>query len=182
MPTVTKYGDWNKFGMFMRTVDGRINTGLRNASAQVGMVYAAAIKKGIRSQAPSGKRFSGLHPFTIAQKGSSKALVDRATLLNSITWKHMGPLVVFIGVLRKARNKDGQPLINIAAMMEEGATIAVTDKMRAYLASEGLYLRADTVALEIPPRPFIEPVFKSTKVKAEARLRMQAAMSEVLVA
>lgn len=43
----------------------------------------------------------------------------------------------------------------IAAVQEFGISIAVTDKMRKYLASQGLYLKKETSYITIPERSYI---------------------------
>ncbi|MBI41221.1 MAG: hypothetical protein CMF59_16620 [Leptospiraceae bacterium] len=49
---------------------------------------------------------------------------------------------------------DGE-LATIGAVQEFGATIKVTDAMRGYLASQGLFLRKETNSIEIPERSYI---------------------------
>lgn len=44
----------------------------------------------------------------------------------------------------------------LGALMECGATIKVTDKMRKYLASQGLYLKNTTTEIHIPARSFLQ--------------------------
>lgn len=43
----------------------------------------------------------------------------------------------------------------LAAIHEYGCTIKVTPKMRAYLHSQGLHLKADTTTIKIPERSFL---------------------------
>lgn len=64
--------------------------------------------------------------------------------------------------LSKARGKKAKvgyvkdsELAMIAAVHEYGARIKVTDKMRGYLASQGLHLKADTTHIVIPERSFM---------------------------
>lgn len=47
-------------------------------------------------------------------------------------------------------------IAGLGAIMEYGATIKVTDKMRKYLASQGLHLKADTKEIHIPARSFLQ--------------------------
>ncbi|PIC73338.1 hypothetical protein [Sporosarcina sp. P17b] len=47
----------------------------------------------------------------------------------------------------------------VAGVQEFGATITVTDKMRAYLAAQGLPLKASTKTITIPERAFIRTGF-----------------------
>jgi len=44
---------------------------------------------------------------------------------------------------------------NLAKIHEYGVTINVTDKMRGYLASQGLHLKKSTTTIHIPERSFI---------------------------
>jgi hypothetical protein len=164
-----------------KTFNARISSGIRNGEARAGMVIVAAIKKGIQSQSPGGSKFTGLHPYTIATKGSTKALVDKGTLLRSITWKRVQDFVIFVGVLRKAKNRDGVPLVNLAKMLEEGATLDVTPEMRAYLASNGFILKPSTTTLHIPPRPFIKPVLRNPKIMEQAMTALNSGISEALM-
>jgi len=57
--------------------------------------------------------------------------------------------IIDVGVLQ-----DGQ-IGMIAAVQEFGANVPVTPKMRGYLASQGLYLKATTTQIRIPERSFI---------------------------
>lgn len=64
--------------------------------------------------------------------------------------------------LRKASGKKAKvgyvknsELSMIAAVHEYGARIKVTDKMRGYLASQGLHLKAETSHIVIPERSFM---------------------------
>ncbi len=54
-----------------------------------------------------------------------------------------------VGVLQ-----DGQ-IGMIAAVQEFGANVPVTPKMRGYLASQGLFLKATTTQIRIPERSYI---------------------------
>lgn len=62
----------------------------------------------------------------------------------------------------------GDPSNNIAArgaVQEFGASIRVTPKMRGYLASRGVFLKASTTTIEIPSRPFTRTGFDKNKRK-----------------
>lgn len=50
-------------------------------------------------------------------------------------------------------------MAGLAAVHEFGANIPVTEKMRKYLASQGLFLKADTKVIKIPERPFMRESF-----------------------
>lgn len=62
----------------------------------------------------------------------------------------------------------------LASIHEYGCKIKVTDKMRAYLASTGLYLKSTTQYITIPERAFLRNGYDESKdeviAKAEAVL------------
>lgn len=62
-----------------------------------------------------------------------------------------------IGIL-VPRGSKGQDLEMIARIMEGGATIPVTNRMRKWFAAQGMPLKSTTAALKIPPRPIFNPV------------------------
>lgn len=66
---------------------------------------------------------------------------------------------VRIGILSSKGGSDtvseNLDLAGLGAVQEFGATITVTDKMRKYLASQGLHLRKDTTQITIPARSFL---------------------------
>jgi phage gpG-like protein len=125
-----------------------------------------------------GDRLSALPPpsqLTLAARqmhgrGGSKALLVRGDLRNSITAVVKGDQA-FVGVPRKARGKDGKPLIDVAQVQEFGAgptVIPMTPAMRRFLF---LMLRRagkprqpgsgrGVVVVTIPARPFLRPAFK----------------------
>ncbi len=58
-------------------------------------------------------------------------------------------------------------MADLGAIHEFGATIEVTEKMRKYLASQGLYLRKETTHIIIPTRSFLRmPLLSSEGKKA----------------
>ena len=59
----------------------------------------------------------------------------------------------------------GKPT-TVARTQEYGAVIRVTDKMRKFLASQGIFLRADTTHITIPARYFWS--MANTRAKTEA--------------
>lgn len=78
-------------------------------------------------------------PLTILIKGSSRPLVDRGDLRNSITTEVAGKgrdVVGAVGVLRRRRAKRGRSMTNIASALHEGFTIRVTPKVRAAVFAE----------------------------------------------
>lgn len=168
MVQVTKYGDWNALGVHLATFGARMTTAIDIGERRAGQYLIREIKKGIQKQKPTGGRaFEPLHWFTKEQKGSSKALVDKGDLANSVTSKKVRSDAIFVGVHRTARSKTNQSLVMIAQIQETGIAIMVTDKMRAYLAFQGMPLHPTTKFIWIPPRPFLSPVFNSKSVQAK---------------
>ena len=66
----------------------------------------------------------------------------------------------------------GKPTM-LAIVQNDGATIAVTDAMRGYLAAHGIFLRADTLAIVIPGRRSFNRALELTKPFAKQQLRMR---------
>ncbi len=107
--------------------------------------------EGLDEQAPAGQAFAPLSPLTLKRReekgfGGTKALIVRGDLRNSVSVVREGD-EVFVGVLKNAMGKQGQPLVNVAELNEHGALIVRTT------ASGAVALQA------IPARPFLSPVF-----------------------
>ena len=157
---------------------------LQRATLRNCVFLAGKIKEGILSQRPGGLAWKPLHPFTISQrlaglsKGARakaekrgaeitaqggtahKALVHHGDLLASITYKvNADGLSGRVGVLRQARTRDGQEMVNVARILSEGRVIRVTPKMRAWMHRQGFHLKPSTTQIVIPPRPFLAPVY-----------------------
>lgn len=64
----------------------------------------------------------------------------------------------------------GKPTL-VAAVQESGATIPVTDKMRGFLASRGIYLKSSTNYIYVPGRKFWSKARTDTKRFTRGRLR-----------
>ena len=69
-------------------------------------------------------------------------------------------------------------MLMIATVHEFGCTIEVTDKMRAYLNSQGLHLKKDTKVINIPQRSFIRAGFDENEQNIISR--MQALIEKVI--
>lgn len=64
----------------------------------------------------------------------------------------------------------GKPTM-VAIVQDKGATITVTDKMRGFLASRGIFLRADTIAIVIPGRHSWSESIKTAIKLAKTKLK-----------
>ncbi len=144
---VRKFGDWKRLEATLHNcLPARIEKALNRAATKSALLLVREIKKGIKSQAPGGKAFTPLAEATIEKKGSSKALIDTGFLLSSIT-QIIKSDKAFVGLLRGTRNKDGEEIVNIGAIMEFGATIQ----------------QPNGVTIVIPERPFLHPVMEQYK-------------------
>jgi len=156
---VQLFGDWAKAEKILIGFDKRYKQAVKRALSKCGIYLVGQLKRGVRKQKPGGKQYEPLHPFTIARKKSSKALIDDGDFINSITYR-VDDRSLFVGVLKNAKDKDGNPIVNIAAVHEFGVAIDVTDKMRGYLHSIGLHLKPTTKVIRIPARPTFRPVWE----------------------
>lgn len=141
---------------------------------------------GIKHQAPGGKKFEPLSPYTMAsrrikrdKKGAVRSKILQATgeLTNGIAVIPSRPTTkAFIGVPRNTRKSDGGRLVDIAQIHEFGSqpiVIKITPKMRRFLAklfavaggsmggSHGRPAGRGIIVLMIPERPFLRPAFAS---------------------
>ena len=141
---VRRFGQWAKAKQILGTnLGARLARALRQATVKNAMLLVREIKKGIKAQAPGGQPFAKLAESTIRRKGSSKALIDTGFLLASITQLILGDKA-FVGLLRGRRNKEGDEIVNIGAIMEYGATIQ----------------HPNGAVIVIPARPFLHPVME----------------------
>lgn len=90
-----------------------------------------------------------------------------------------------IADLRKLNNKKvkvgytaGSEQEMIAAVHEYGARIRVTDKMRGYLASQGMHLKAETSHIVIPERSFLRT--GADRAIADIQRKADQLMGEVI--
>lgn len=65
---------------------------------------------------------------------------------------------------------SGQPTM-IAIVQNNGVTIGVTEKMRGFLAHQGIFLRQSTIAINIPGRKSFELALKKTQRESPHILR-----------
>lgn len=73
--------------------------------------------------------------------------------------KELTSIEVEVGYTQSSGAGGGIGLADLAIIQEFGARIPVTKKMRGYLASQGLFLKASTQFIVIPPRPAIRDSF-----------------------
>lgn len=91
----------------------------------------------------------------IPTRGSSQPLIDHGDFKRAIQIENTDS-GSSIGIIVPVGPK-GQDMEMIAKIMEGGAVIPVTDKMRNYLSAKGIHLKKTTRVLMVPARPLIGP-------------------------
>ncbi len=193
---VTKIGQWP---LARRILAGgrRVKEAIDKAVLQEAQFFRTKIVEGLREQAPGGQPFAPLAPTTLAIRRfrgfkGTKALMVRGDLRNSITVVKQ-PGGVFVGVLRRARGKGGQSLVNVAAVHEFGSrpiTIKLTPKARRFLHAAFRAAGLDAPAsdrpgtgiavIKVPARPFLRPVFEKYGEAEEVSKRFLQRVSQNL--
>ena len=127
-------------------------------------------------------------PLTIASRQlegfrGEKSLIVRGDLRNAIGIVADGDRV-FVGVPRKARNKSGEALVDLAQVQEFGGppvVIPITPKMRKFLfamlrragkdpgTGGGEGSGRGVVVVQVPARPFLRPAFEKFRQGAQRR-------------
>lgn len=195
------FGDWGKAKALLGTLAQRFKTAANQAMLQEAEFLRAELIKYMREgelrplspktiairrfgSARDRRRFKGTRPLTRA-----------GDLRNSIR-VHKSPDGILIGILKSAKGKDGQKLINVAQIMEFGSkpfVIHVTKKSSAYyhaaLARAGIPLPSSgghggggypIVIVRIPPRPVFRPVFEKFGKPQDVRARVAERLSKLL--
>lgn len=102
-------------------------------------------------------------------RNNDKLVKKLRNLMNDLGQKYS----IKVGILQPQGSKkvEGTDLnmAELGAVHEFGATINVTEKMRAYLHSQGLHLRKDTTNIIIPARSFLREPILGKSGKKEIR-------------
>lgn len=130
-------GAWDSFLNFLRPdrAKAALQSELRRKLAQQVQLLRADVIRYIdeeRHGVPNS-------PLTIMVKKSSRPLVDRGDLRQSISGETevSGDVVRgSVGVLRSARGKGGKSLVNVAKALHNGFRIKVTPRVRAAIFAE----------------------------------------------
>jgi hypothetical protein len=174
--TILRVGQWEVARRILANAPTRVRAAIANAVAQEAQYLRGEIVKGLRTQSPGGKKFEPLAASTLEVRrfrnfAGTKALIVRGDLRNSITVQRRSDGGAFVGVLRQARGRDGQPLANVADLNEFGSrpiVTVITPRMRRFLAialgdsvsqgGGGGGQQTGIIVHRIPARPFIRPV------------------------
>ena len=182
---ITRVGDWKDAARILAGGGKRLQAAVDRAVLQEAQFFRTKIVEGIREQAPGGQPFKPLAPTTLAIRRfrgfkGTKALLVRGDLRNSIVVVRK-PDGVFVGVLRTAKGREGQPLVNVAAVHEFGSrpiVVKLTPKARRFLHAAFRAAKLDQPAsggpptgiavIKVPARPFLTPVFEKHGADADA--------------
>lgn len=184
------FGEWETAITTLARAPRDFTNAKRMALLQEAQFFRTKIIEGLREQAPGGRAFKPLSPLTIAMRKflgfkGTKALLRRGDLRNAIVVHEVGDLI-FVGVLRQAKNAKGEAVVDIAKLNEHGSkpiVIKITPRMSRFLhmafrkaggfgnrmgpprASTGI------IVVQIPARPFLAPVFEKYGGSADAQKR-----------
>ncbi len=179
-------GDWGKLANILDPK--RMQAKMSVTTKRAGVHAASAVKKGIISGAPGGIPFAPLSKLTEERrpKGTDngkghKPLVDQGDLVGSITHEDVGLNTVWVGVKKGSRSKSGENLVDIAWVHEFGCTIGVTEKMRAYLHSQGVNLKKSTRYIRIPERSFLRATLNDPTFREEIGGKYLDALKELFL-
>lgn len=182
-----KFGDWDTARRTLETMATRASDAAQKAVLQEGHFFRGKMVQGIADQAPGGQAFKPLSPITLALREidgfkGTKALIRHGDLRNGITVvnKHS---FVFIGVPKAATAKDGHKLIDIAAIQEFGTrkfVVPVFAKLRQAFEKIVYGPMPAFIAVQIPPRPFIGPVFAKFGATEDVKKRLEERMTKML--
>lgn len=192
MSAIVRVGQWAQAHAFAGMGPSKIDAALDIALRREAELFRKEVVEGIAKQAPGGEKFKPLAKTTKAMrrhKGfkGTKALIVRGDLRRSIKVTK-APGGYFVGVLRSARSRNGDSLVNVAATHEFGATITIrmTRKMRRFLAmvfrKAGLPepggASGPVIVVKIPPRPFLQPV--ADKLRDGSAARVAATVNAIM--
>jgi hypothetical protein len=184
---IQRTGDWKRARALIQSLPEKAPAAFRRAVLQQAHQLRGQIVQGLTNQAPGGEPLRPLDELTLAARRlgrfhGTKALIRRGDLRNAIA-VIQSRAAIFVGVPRAAKNRDGRSLVDIAEVQELGTDpiiIPITPRMRRFLAA--LYREAGrdmpagkgggrgVVVVQVPPRPFLRPVFDQFKVGLERRI------------
>ena len=187
---ISLFGPWQKAYEIVDSMQERFKRAAKKAVLQEAQFLRGKIIEGLREQAPGGQAFAPLSPLTLAIRSferfkGSKALLRTASMRNAIIVKAV-PEGAFVGILRTAKSKTGEALVNVAEMNENGSEpiiIPITPASRRYfhaaLAAAGLESAphgpssggAAIAIVRIPARPFMAPPFNTYETEGAVRSR-----------
>lgn len=112
-------GGWEGFDELLNSDKfyRRLTRNINRANKKIGRRFVRDARRKIRAKA-----YTQNSALTVILKGSSKPLVDKGNLFQSISFDQPNPWVVRVGVIK---SQAGGKMVNLAAILHEGATIDV---------------------------------------------------------
>lgn len=178
---LVRTGDWSRAKRVVNRTNlaKAIKKTMGQSLQRAALLTQTIIKKGIVAGRGAPNK-----PLTIALKGSSSQLIDSGSLLRNINIKTINVFAVFVGVLTGAKGKKGKSVINYAKIMETGAVVPITRRMKKWLIytlkkkkklnALGKKTGGSKGMIVIPPRPFLEPGWEEARPGVEAEYRISA--------
>jgi hypothetical protein len=180
-----KIGSWSAARRMLAAAPQRFRRAMDQAVLQEAHLHRKEIVEGLTSGSPGGKELAPLAPSTLATRRArgirgTKPLIARGDLRRAISVVKT-PRGVFVGILRTARGRDGQSLVNVAKVHELGKVVVfrMTEDSRRYVAMmmrkagippTGQSNTGGIVVVKIPARPFFRPVFEKLSKGAPERV------------
>lgn len=173
-------GDWQAVKSLLAGSASHFRAGLETGLAQEAQHLRKLVVQGITQQAPGGEAFKALSDWTLAARdlkgfAGTKALLKGGDLRNAVVaMVHRDH--AFVGVPRKAKDAQGQPLVDVAKLNEFGSdpiVIPITPAMRRFLFALGgggnKGSGQGVAVVRIPARPFLRPAFKKFRTGSAER-------------
>ena len=181
---IGRTGDWALARSLLTAAPLKLRDAVGTAVRQEAQLLRNTIVQGLTQQSPGGEPLAPPSPLTIASRQlegfrGEKSLIVRGDLRNAIAIVADGDRV-FVGVPRKARNKSGEALVDVAQVQEFGGppvVIPITPKMRKFLFAMlrragkefGQGSGRGVVVVQVPARPFLRPAFEKFRQGAQRR-------------
>lgn len=190
-----KSGHWKLLDYNMVQLSTRVRAAQHLVVQQEAQYFRGKIIRAFNTSGQSnGKRWAPLKPGTIEAKGSSKPLIDRGDLRNSVVAIPAGRNRAFVGVSSKKRSADGTRMVDIAAVHEFGRVIAiqVTQRMFNYVMAQlserggksrkgsGKFKPGATLVIKIPERSFLRATAEAHFTAAKVIPRAQRRFKQIL--
>jgi hypothetical protein len=202
--TIRRVGQWRQAAVTLsRMTQHRLQEALDIAMLEEAQRARELLVRGVQSSAPGGRRFAPLADSTLLVRralggrgaGATKPLVKTGGLLRAFTVRQRKGEGAFAGILRSARSRNGQNLVNLMEVHERGKTIAikVTPAMRNFLmamfrsagtanpnAGGGGLVRG-VIVVRIPARPVFQPVFERYFKPSDVQKRVNRRLAPLLL-
>lgn len=196
--SIKRTGDWKRVGDILGNLGMNAARAFELATAQEAHFFERKLKEGMQSGAPGGRPYAPLSPLTLAIRkfegfNGKKPLIHSGAMLRSIHVVKRGALY-FVGIDRGAKTDDGESVMDIAELHENGASFAmeVTPAARRFLAmvmrdagligqgSSGGGGGAQIAVVHIPARPTFGPVMEMYGKPDEVRQRFEDRVLRIL--